>query len=363
MNCASFVAFSAQDFEFIYAAPSAILRHPNVDALIFPMPYVLLISGIAGLLLGGTALVRGASGIARGFKVSPMLVGLTVVAFGTSTPELVVNITGALKGETDLAFGNAVGSNLANFGLVLGIAAVLSPIYLEGQVVRREVPFLLLITAILMVMAADEPLSGTLSLLDRGDAVVLVLLFTVFVYFMVRDVMQESGDPVLREAETFPAASKDSAMSRRHMLRDIFLVLTGLSLLTVGGQLTIEQGAIIAELHSISQVVVGIFVVAVGTSLPEMVTSAIAAYKKEADLALGNIVGSNIFNSLVVLPAAGLIRPLPIPPGGLLDLAVGFAFVLVLIPLFLFSSARIGRREGVALLLAYFCYLVYRFSA
>lgn len=327
------------------------------------MPYVLLISGIAGLLLGGTALVRGASGIARGFNVSPMLIGLTVVAFGTSTPELVVNITGALRGETDLAFGNAVGSNLANFGLVLGMAAVLSPIYLQGQVVRREVPFLLLITAILMVMAADQPLTDTLPFLDRGDAIILFLLFTVFVYFMIRDIMQETGDPILREAETFPAASKHSERSKSHMLRDAALIVFGLSLLTVGGQLTIEQGAIIAELHAVSQVVIGIFVVAVGTSLPEMVTSAIAAYKKEADLALGNIVGSNIFNSLVVLPTAAIIRPLPIPDGGVLDLAIGFAFVLVVIPLFLFSRAKIGRREGIALLIAYFCYLVYRFSA
>lgn len=327
------------------------------------MPYLLLIAGIVVLLVGGTVLVRGASGIARAFKVSPMLIGLTVVAFGTSTPELVVNITGALQGETDLAFGNAVGSNLANFGLVLGAAALLSPIYLEGQVVRREVPFLLLVTAILMVMAADEPLSGTSPLLDRGDAIILLLLFTVFVYFMVRDIIREKGDPILREAETFPATGARGEASRGRSIWHGALVLMGLALLTYGGQLTIEQGAVIAELHSVPQVVIGIFVVAVGTSLPELVTSAIAAYKKETDLALGNIVGSNIFNSLVVLPAAGLIRPLPIPQGGALDLAVGFGFVLVVIPLFLFSKARISRREGVALLLTYAGYLVYRFTA
>ncbi|NKC00597.1 MAG: calcium/sodium antiporter [Pseudomonadales bacterium] len=327
------------------------------------MPYLLLIAGIVVLLVGGTVLVRGASGIARGFKVSPMLIGLTVVAFGTSTPELVVNITGALQGETDLAFGNAVGSNLANFGLVLGAAALLSPIYLEGQVVRREVPFLLLVTAILMVMAADGPLSGTSPLIDRGDAIILFLLFTVFVYFMVRDIIREKGDPILREAETFPATGARGGASRGRSVWHVALVLMGLALLTYGGQLTIEQGAVIAKLHSVPQVVIGIFVVAVGTSLPELVTSAIAAYNKETDLALGNIVGSNIFNSLVVLPAAGLIRPLPIPQGGTLDLAVGFGFVLVVIPLFFFSKARISRREGVALLLTYAGYLVYRVTA
>jgi cation:H+ antiporter len=251
-----------------------------------------------------------------------------------------------------------VGSNLANFGLVLGLAALLSPIYLQGQVVRREVPFLLLVTAILMVMAWDAPLSGTTPLLDRGDAIILFLLFTVFVYFMIRDVVQDQGDPVFAEAENFPVASKRSSYAINTLL-----VGTGTVLLAYGGTLTIEQGAVIANEMRVPQVVIGMFVVAVGTSLPELVTSAIAAYNDETDLALGNIVGSNIFNSLVVLPAAGIIEPLPIPAGGDLDLAVGFAFVLVVIPLFVFSGARLGRRAGAALVTAYFIYMLYRFMA
>lgn len=319
------------------------------------MPFLLLTIGVALLLAGGTFLVRGASGIARAFDVPTMIIGLTVVAFGTSTPELVVNVTGALRGETDLAFGNAVGSNLANFGLVLGSAALLSPIYLQGEVVRREVPFLLLVTAILMVMAADDSLSGLEPVLDRGDAIILFLMFTIFVYMMVRDVMRESGDPVLREAEHFPASS-----SRSNIVVNIVLAIVGMAMLVYGGKLTIDQGAIIATLMNMPEVVVGIFVVAVGTSLPELVTSAIAAYKDETDLALGNIVGSNIFNSLVVLPAAGLIRPLPVPAGGDLDLAVGFGFVLVVIPLFVFSQARLGRSAGAALVIAYFAYMAFR---
>jgi len=322
------------------------------------MPFLLLAIGVTLLLVGGTLLVRGASGIARSLNVRTMIIGLTVVAFGTSTPELVVNITGALRGETDLAFGNAVGSNLANFGLVLGLAALLSPIYLQGQVVRREVPFLLLVTAILLVMAWDAPLSGTTPLLDRGDAIILFLLFTVFVYFMIRDVVQDHGDPVFAEAENFPVASKRSSYAINTVL-----VGAGTVLLVYGGTLTIEQGAIIANEMQVPQVVIGMFVVAVGTSLPELVTSAIAAYNDETDLALGNIVGSNIFNSLVVLPAAGIIEPLPIPAGGDLDLAVGFAFVLVVIPLFVFSGARLGRRAGAALVTAYFIYMLYRFMA
>ena len=160
------------------------------------------------LLLGGTSLVRGASQIALSLNISPIIVGLTVVAFGTSTPELVVNITGALKGQTDLAFGNAVGSNLANFGLVLGVAALMSPIYLQGQVVRREVPFLLLVTAILMVMAWDEPLNGQTAMLDRADAIILFLLFTIFIYFITRDIAVESSDPLTKEVTAFSSTQQ-----------------------------------------------------------------------------------------------------------------------------------------------------------
>ena len=258
------------------------------------MVYLLLALGLVALLVGGTLLVRGASGIAAAFNVPNMIIGLTVVAFGTSMPELVINVTGAIRGETDIAFGNAVGSNLANFGLVLGIAAIMSPIYLQGQVVRREVPFLLLVTAILMVMAWDMPLNGTTPMIDRSDAIILFLLFTVFIYFVVRDFVKEAGDPVFAEAEHFPAPRVGLPLNSA-------LSVTGMALLMVGGTLTIDNGSAIARLLEIPEVVVGIFIVAVGTSLPELVTSAIAAYKKETDLALGNIVGSNIFNSLVVL--------------------------------------------------------------
>lgn len=322
------------------------------------MPFLLLAIGIALLLAGGTLMVQGASGIARQFNVPTMIIGLTVVAFGTSTPELVVNITGALRGETALAFGNAVGSNIANFGLVLGLVALLSPIYLQGQMVRRELPFLLLVTAILLVMAWDQPLSGTPAMLDRGDAIILFLLFTIFVYIMVRDIIRGKGDPVLIEVEHYPVGHGRSSLSL-----NIVFVLVGMGLLIYGGSMTIDQGTTMAAVLNVPEVVVGTFVVAVGTSLPELATSAIAAYKKETDLALGNIVGSNIFNTLVVLPAAGIIEPLPIPAGGDLDLAVGFTFVLVVIPLSVFSGARLGRSAGVALVASYFAYMAYRFIA
>ena len=319
-------------------------------------PFLFVLLGLLLLLVGGASLVRGASGIAQAFNVPNIVIGLTVVAFGTSAPELVINVTGALQGKTDLAFGNAVGSNLANFGLVLGLAAIMSPIYLQGQVIRREVPFLLLITAILLVMVWDAPLSGTQALLDRGDAIILFLLFTVFVYFMIRDFISEENDPLLAEGDNL------SAKASGNTLVNSALLIIGLVLLVVGGEMTIDNGVAVAKIMGVSEVVIGMFVLAVGTSLPELVTSGIAAYKKETDLALGNIVGSNIFNSLVVLPAAAIIRPLPIPQGGDWDLAVGGMFVLVLIPLFLFSNARLGRLAGIGLIAGYFFYLYLRFN-
>ena len=319
-------------------------------------PFLFVLLGLLLLLVGGASLVRGASGIAQAFNVPNIVIGLTVVAFGTSAPELVINVTGALQGKTDLAFGNAVGSNLANFGLVLGLAAIMSPIYLQGQVIRREVPFLLLITAILLVMVWDAPLSGTQALLDRGDAIISFLLFSVFVYFMIRDFISEENDPLLAEGDNL------SAKASGNTLVNSALLIIGLVLLVVGGEMTIDNGIAVAEIMGVSEVVIGMFVLAVGTSLPELVTSGIAAYKKETDLALGNIVGSNIFNSLVVLPAAAIIRPLPIPQGGDWDLAVGGMFVLVIIPLFLFSNARLGRLAGIGLIAGYFFYLYLRFN-
>lgn len=288
--------------------PCGYYAHTPADMLL--TPFLLLFTGILLLLVGGTSLVRGASGIARALNVPTMVVGLTVVAFGTSTPELVVSITGAMRGSTDIVFGNAVGSNLANFGLVLGVAAIMSPIGLHGQLVRREVPFLLLITAILMVMAWDRPLSNTEPLLDRGDAIILFLLFTVFIYFMVRDVIRDKEDPVLIEVTSFPTTTKQTAG------KNWGLLLVGFLLLIVGGEMTITNGEAIALQLKLPEVVIGVFVVAIGTSLPELVTSAIAAHKGETDLALGNIVGSNIFNSLMVLPTAAIVKPISIPAMG-----------------------------------------------
>ena len=175
------------------------------------LAYVLLIVGILLLLASGASLVRGASGIAESFGVSPLIVGLTVVAFGTSSPELVVNIIGALQGQTDIAFGNIAGSNIANLGLVLGCAAILTPITIQGQIIRRELPLLLLATTILLVMTLDPYIRGFSAILDRSDGLILFLLFGIFVYIVVSDFIRQQRDPLLTTVEELsPVLEKNS---------------------------------------------------------------------------------------------------------------------------------------------------------
>lgn len=320
------------------------------------LSFAALIFGIVLLIAGGGLLVRGASEIAARFGVSPMIVGLTIVGFGTSAPELVVNVLSAAEGQTGLAFGNVVGSNIANVGLILGVAAIIAPITIQGQVVRREVPLLLLVTTIMTVMVLDKPLEGLPGIIGRTESVVLLLLFCIFLYISALDVLQDKqGDALMINIEDNPLL-KRQADGRWHWL----YVAAGLALLFGGGEMTVRSGVALAQQLGVSESIIGLVLIAVGTSMPELVTSIIAALRRESDLALGNVVGSNLFNSLMVLPLSGLIRPIPLPPGGVTDLLVSWGFVALLIPTFYVGAARLDRRAGGVLLLAYVFYLVSR---
>ena len=299
-------------------------------------------------------MVRGASDLAESYGVSPLVVGLTVVAFGTSAPELVVNVVGALQGQTALAFGNITGSNLANFGLVLGSAAVLSPIALEGKIIRRELPLLLLATAVLFTMTLDHTLRTSAAILDRSDAIVMLLLFCIFIYIMVVDFLRREPDPLLTTVERM---SKARHLERRS---DWILIVAGIGGLALGGQLTIDNCSDLATAMGVPPEIVGMLVVAIGTSLPELITSIFAAMKGEADLCVGNIIGSNIFNCMFVLPVSALIRPLAIPPGGSTDIFISLAFSVVLIPIFIVGRGTMSRQIGVVFLLGYAGYMISR---
>ena len=315
---------------------------------------ILLTLGLTLLLAGGFSMVRGASDLAESYGVPPLVVGLTVVAFGTSAPELVINIVGALEGQTALAFGNITGSNLANIGLVLGVAAVISPIALEGKIIRRELPLLLLATAVLFIMTLDHLLRTSAAILDRSDAIVTLLLFGIFIYITVVDFLRQEQDALVTNFDKLPHA--------RHLEKraDWILIIAGMAGLTLGGHLTIDAGSDLAESMGLSPVIVGMLVVAIGTSLPELVTSIFAALKGNADLCVGNIIGSNIFNSMFVLPISALIHPLAIPAGGSMDIFVSLVFSMILIPIFILGKTMMSRQIGVVFLVAYAGYMLAR---
>ena len=318
-----------------------------------------ILLGILLLLGGGALLVKGASQIASSYGVSPMIVGLTIVGFGTSSPELVVNIIGASQGASGIAFGNVVGSNISNLALVLGASALISPIAIQGVLVRRELPLLLLATTAVTVMALDGPLEGRSALIGRTDSIVLVLLFCIFIYISIVDLLRVSRDDPLLADISHSEIMRPTDSKRFSWL----FVGAGFILLFVGGELTIKNGVAFASLLGISPTIVGLFVVAVGTSMPELVTSIIAAVRGESDLALGNVIGSNIFNTLMVLPVSGFIAPIAVPDGGIFDLVCSWILAAALIPVFFLKNAVLGRTIGAALLLAYAAYATYRIAA
>ena len=223
---------------------------------------LLLAVGIALLIGGGTLLVQGASQLAARAGVSPLIIGLTVVAFGTSMPELMINSLAALSGESGLAYGNVVGSNIANLGLVLGISALFVPIAIQGQLIVRELPLLLLALAALLVMILDGPLRASTALIDASDALILLLLFSIFLYITARDVILQNRDPLVTVAEHLPISAGQAAPSLKWNLAQLG---TGVLLLAVGGQLTIDNGVELSERLGLSTTVIGLIFVAVGT--------------------------------------------------------------------------------------------------
>ena len=314
--------------------------------------------GIALLIGGGALLVRGASEIASRHNISPIIVGLVIVGFGTSSPELVVNIIGAATGASELAFGNAVGSNIANLGLILGITACLVPITIQSSIVRRELPLLLLATTMILVLALDGPLEGKPAVIGRSDSFVLLLVFTIFVYISVLDMIRvQSKDPLLSDI-----ALHTDVMSPSAVRFPWLMVLGGFVLLYLGGEVTIRNSVTFAEAIGIPAAIVGLFVVSLGTSMPELVTSIIAALRNESDLALGNVVGSNIFNSLVVLPVSGLIGKVNVPAGGVGDLVMSWLLAAMLVPIFFLGNGRLGRGVGAMILIAYLAYALIRIA-
>ena len=303
------------------------------------LPYALVLIGIVALYFGGDVLVTHASRLARSLGISPMVVGLTVVADGTSAPELAATLAAAFRGAPELALANVTGSNIANVGLILGATAIFYPLATDWSFLRREVPWLLGVTLLAIPLVYD----GALGRLEG------VALFTVLVVFLV---------VMFRQGGTPGGGVVDADRPSTPVWRSLLWVAGGVVVLAVGAQALVAGATTLALAWGVPERVIGLTLVAVGTSLPELASSLVAALKRETDIILGNVVGSNLFNLLAVLGTAALVHPIAAPTAGLrFDLWVMLAFALAVVPLVLWRGPRLGRKRGGFLLVAYVIYV------
>ncbi|HCA42366.1 MAG TPA: sodium:proton exchanger [Bacteroidetes bacterium] len=312
------------------------------------MTYILFVIGFALLIKGADLLVEGAASVAKKFKISNIVIGLTIVSFGTSAPELVVNLFASISGNNEIAVGNILGSNIANILLILGISAIIYPLRVQKNTVWKEIPLSLLAGLVILVMGNDIFLDGySHNEISRTDGLTLLGFFSIFmvyVFAIARENPEEvSGD--VKELTTF---------------KSVLFILLGLTGLILGGKWIVDGAVEISLGLGMSQSLVGLTIVAVGTSLPELATSAVAAYKKQSDIAIGNVVGSNIFNIFWILGLSATIKPMPLTPANNIDIMmVVLASLLLFLSIFIFGRHQIGRKEGILFVLIYVLYTVY----
>lgn len=314
------------------------------------MAIVLFVIGLCLLIIGAEALVRGASRLAAGFGISPLVIGLTVVAFGTSSPELAVSVKSALSMQSNIAVGNVVGSNIFNILFILGLSSLIVPLVVSQQLVRHDVPLMIALSIIILILSLDKNLS-------RGDGFMLVVGLFIYVFFLIYQSRRETV--AVREGYVKEFGTEKHTKS--NWIKNISLVLGGLILLVLGSRWLVDSAVSFAKYLGVSELVVGLTIVAAGTSLPEVVTSVIAAVRGERDIAVGNVVGSNIFNIMGVLGLASIVAPTGIEVSSAVigfDMPVMIAVALACLPIF-FTGGVIIRYEGGLLLGYYMVYTLY----
>lgn len=324
---------------------------------------LLLAMGLLLLIGGADFLIRGAAAVASALGLSSLAIGMTIVAFGTSMPEMVINTLAAAKGETGLAFGNIVGSCAINIGFVLALTALVRPLRVERSLVSREIPMMILAAIALVVLSADRVLNGTpADVLHRSDGLMLLLLFCVFLYYTTMGVLaRRVADPFLKEVAKAVVSSEDIMPARRPLrATDFMWLLGGLGGVAIGGRMVVTGAVGVATSLDVPQVVIGFTLVSFGTTLPEVTTCLLAARRGQPEIALGNIVGSNIFNILFIGGLVASIRSVAIPVGGLRDVLVMSTLCVILLPVALRGPRMITRAEGAVLLSLYLVYLSYR---
>lgn len=317
------------------------------------MNILLILVGLVILIAGAEGLVRGAASIAAKLRISPLIIGLTVVSFGTSAPELTVNMVAALKGSADIAIGNVVGSNIANILLILGVCALIVPLKVKSSTVWKEIPLALLGVILLFIMGNDQLFDKVpFNALTRTDGLALMSLFIIFMYYIFG--MAKTNNQALDADE-----SSENITQYSYPLSAVF-ILSGLAGLVVGGQLLVSNAVTIAIGFGLSESLVGLTIVAVGTSLPELATSVVAALKKHADIAIGNVVGSNIFNIFWILGLTSTILQLPFNASVNADVLVSVGATMLLFAfMFLGKRHRLERWEGALFLVTYTGYIAY----
>ena len=314
------------------------------------MNYLLLAIGFVLLIAGADYLVRGASSVAKRLKISDLIIGLTVVSIGTSAPELSVNIIASLDNAPGMAIGNVIGSNIFNFLLIIGFAAIVSPIGLKNSLLKIEIPFAILASLALIFVASDTFFDSTPGVISRSDGMILLLFFSIFMYYIF--LSAKKGE--IKEEEIL---EKENNLS---VWLSVIYIAGGLGALVFGGDLIVGSATELAVGWGMSETVIGLTIVATGTSLPELATSLVAAYKGNSDIAIGNVIGSNIFNIFLILGASSVITPLPFAASSTIDALVAAAATgVVLFFGYRGKGLKIDRKEGIILIVMYAAYITY----
>lgn len=309
------------------------------------MNIAFFVLGLILLVTGANYFVDGAAGIAKRLKVSALLIGLTVVAFGTSAPEAAVSISASLKGNNGIALGNVLGSNIFNLSFILGAAALIFPLSVERQTIRKEIPIMILSALSLFALGADSVIDKNSNMvISRGDGLMLLLLFASFLYYVIE---------VARNSREVVALLDDPIESNSVKL--VAKTVGGLALIISGGYIVVENAVIIATALGLSQTFIGLTIVAIGTSLPELVTSIIASVKKNPEIAVGNVVGSNIFNIFFILGASTVVSPITVVSSLATDMTFNILLSFILL-FFSISHRSISKKEGAVLLMIFIAY-------
>lgn len=305
-----------------------------------------LLIGLAILILGAELLVKGSASLAKRLGVSKLVIGLTVVAFGTSAPELFVNMYSAYNGQSDIAIGNVIGSNIANIFLILGISAIIRPLKVKHNTARKEIPFALLAAVLIFTMGNDVLFDGTaINAISRTDGFSLIAIFAIFIFYTFGIARMNGESEEIQEYSVLIA---------------IALTIGGLIALVGGGQLVIDNAVVLAKLAGLSEAFIGLTIIALGTSLPELCTAVVAVWHGHDDMAIGNVVGSNIFNVCWILGATSIVMQLPFNALANIDALVGIAATFILfMAMFIGKRHIIDRWQGVLFLCSYVMYIVY----